>query len=289
MKFRNMTLCDLRGYNSVEAASAIESIHNVVLVILPKDSDNETRAAFAKVEMRNVVSTIYCDTNAQIQTYNGNVTLSDANLSNGENICIINGKARILPISAEKHVSLIVNGKALYDKDSENIELLNVNGKAVPIDFQDTEILPDGAFLFAEKFSGDGANKYYAENIAVVQAVPPTAHGKIQSEMIFAHPSVRESQITLEAETVTYAPIGEDVVLKTDMVDFSLTLPLLESLSGNLILKDIGTVRIDKKVTPELLREKVLLMKDIGAVRATKATFDVVQLLCCDVGSIRRR
>lgn len=289
MKFRNMTLCDLRGYNSVEAAGAIESIHNVVLVILPKDCDNETRAAFAKVEMRNVVSTIYCDTNAQIQTYNGNVTLSDANLSNGENICIINGKARILPISAEKHVSLIVNGKALYDKDSENIELLNVNGKAVPIDFQDTEILPDEAFLFAEKFSGDGANKYYAENIAVVQAVPPTAHGKIQSEMIFAHPSVRESQITLEAETVTYAPIGEDVVLKTDMTEFSLTLPLLESLSGNLILKGIGTVRIDKKVTPELLREKVLLMKDIGAVRATKATFDVVQLLCCDVGSIRRR
>ncbi len=289
MKFRNMTLCDLRGYNSVEAASEIESIHNVVLVILPKESDAETRAAFAKVEMHNVVSTIYCDTDAQIQSYNGDVTLNDAALSDGENVCIINGKARVLPISPEKHLSLIVNGEALYDRNSENIELLNVNGKAVPIDFQDTEILADEAFLTAEKFLSDGENKYYAANIAVVQEVPPTAHGKIQSKSILAHPSVRASQIVLEAEAVTYTPVGDDVLIKTDMADFCLTQPLLESLTGSLILNDIGTVRIDKKVTPELLRKKVLLMKEIGTVRATKATFDVVQLICRDVGSIRRK
>ncbi len=289
MKFRNMTLCDLRGYNSVEAAREIESIHNVVLVILPKDADDETRAAFAKVEMHNVVSTIYCDADAQIQSCNGNVTLSDAAFPAGDNICIINGKARILPISPEKHVSLIVNGKALYDKNSENIEFLNLNGKAVPIDFQNVEILGDEAFLTAENFLGDGENKYYAENIAVVQEVPPTAHGKIQSESIIAHPSVRASQIVLEAESVIYAPVGEDVLIKTDMADFCLTPTLLESLTGNLILKDIGTVRINKKVTPELLREKVLLMQAIGTVRATKATFDVVQLICRDVGSIQRK
>ena len=68
-----------------------------------------------------------------------------------------------------------------------------------------------------------------------------------------------------------------------------MTQTLLESLTGNLILKDIGTVRIDKKVTPELLREKVLLLCDIGTVRATKTTFDTVQLLCQDVGSITRK
>lgn len=289
MKFRNMTLCDLRGYNSVEAASEIESIHNVVMVILPKEADDETRAAYARIEMHNVVSTVYCAADAKIQTFSGSVVLNDTNLSVGDNICIINGKACILPISSEKHVSLIVNGKALYDKNSENIELLTVNGKAVPIDFQNTEILSNNAILSAEKFTGDGENKYFAAELAVVQAVPPTAHGKVQSELIFAHPSVRASQIALEAESVTYAAVGEEILVKTDLPDFYLTKALLESLEGNLILNDIGTVRIDKKVTPELLREKVLLMCDIGTVRATKDTFDVVQLICHDVGSIRRK
>lgn len=289
MKFKNMTFCDLRGYNSVEAASEIESIQNVVLVVFPKDSDAQTRAAFAKIEMHNVASTIYCDADAKLNIYNGDVTLSNANVSDGENVYVVNGKARILPISPQKHLSLVVNGKALYDRNSENIELLVVNGKAVPFDFQDTEILANKAFLSAEKFAGDSKNKYYAADFAAVTAVPATAHGKVQSHLIVAHPSVRESGIQLEAETVLYAPINEDVLIKADLSDFYLTESLLESLPGRLILKDIGTVRIHKKVSPELLREKVLWMCDIGTVRATKATFDTVQLLCQDVGSITRK
>lgn len=289
MKFKNMSVCDLRGYNSVEAASEIESISNVALVVFPKEADNETRAAFAKIEMQNVASTIYCDADAKLNIYNGDVTLSNANLSDGENVYVVNGKARILPISPQKHVSLMVNGKVLFDRNSENIELLVVNGKAVPFDFQGTKILEDKAFLFAEKFTGDGENKYYAADFAAVAAVPATAHGHVQSELIVAHPSVRESDIQLEAENVIYAPITEDVIIKADLPDFYLTKSLLESLSGCLILKDIGTVRIHKKVSPELLREKVLLMCDIGTVRATKATFDTVQLLCQDVGTIARK
>lgn len=50
-----------------------------------------------------------------------------------------------------------------------------------------------------------------------------------------------------------------------------------------------NTGRIDKKVSAEQFCEKVLLIKDVGTVRATKATFDLVQLLARDVGSIRRR
>lgn len=289
MKFKNMTFCDLRGYNSVEAASEIESIQNVVLVIFPKESDAQTRAAFAKIEMHNVASTIYCDADAKLNIYNGDVTLSNANVSDGENVYVVNGKACILPISPQKHMSLVVNGKALYDRNSENIELLVVNGKAVPFDFQNTQILENKAFLSAEKFTGDGENKYYAADFAAVSTVPTTARGKVQSQLIVAHPSVRESGIQLEAETVLYAPINDDVIIKADLPDFYLTKSLLENLSGSLILKDIGTVRIDKKVTPELLREKVLLIRDIGTVRATKQTFDLVQLLARDVGSIRRR
>lgn len=289
MKFRNMSVCDLRGYNSAEAASEIESISNAALVIFPKEADSETRAAFAKIEMQNVASTIYGDVDAKINIYNGEVTLSDANLFDGETIYVINGKAFVLPISSQKHLSLVVNGKVLYDKNSENIELLLVNGKAVPFDFQGTAILANKVFLSAEKFTGDSENKYFAADFAAVAAVPATAHGKVQSALIVAHPSVRESGVQLEAETVLYAPIREDVIIKADLPDFYLTESLLESLSGYLILMDIGTVRIHKKVTPELLREKVLLMCDIGTVRATKATFDTVQLLCQDVGTIARK
>lgn len=289
MKFKNMSVCDLRGYNSVEAASEIESISNVVLVIFPKEADSETRAAFAKIEMQNVASAIYCGADAKINIYNGDVTLSNANLSDGENVYVVNGNTCILPFSPQKHLSLVVNGKALYDKNSENIELLIVNGKAMPFDFQNTAVLTNKAFLSAEKFAGDSENKYFAADFAAVAAVPATAHGKVQSSLIVAHPSVRESGVQLEAETVIYAPIDEDVLIKSDLPEFYLTESLLKSLSGTLILKDIGTVRIHKKVSPELLREKVLLLCDIGTVRATKVTFDTVQLLCQDVGTIARK
>ncbi len=290
MKFSNMSVCDLRGYNSVEAASTIESVHNAALVILPKVSDDETRAAFAKIEMHNVASTVYCDMDAKINMYNGRVTLSDANLPDGESIYIVNGEAWVLPLSPEKHLSLIVNGKVQYDESSENnIQLLSVNGKAEPFDFRNTEILPSKSILSAEKFTGDGANKYYTEQVAVVQAVPPTAHGALKAQVILAHPSVRASQILLDTETVLYADTECEILFKADLSEFYLTETLLESFPGKLVLSDIGTVRIDKSVTPALLREKVLLLTDIGTVRATKETFDIVQLCCHDVGAIRKR
>lgn len=289
MKFKNVAICDLRGYNSAEAVGEIESIQNAALVILPKNSDTETCAAFAKVEMLNVATTIYCDEDAKINIYNGDVTLSNANVFDGENVYVVNGKVRILPISPEKHISLIVNGKVVYDKNSNNVELLNLNGKALTFDFQNTEILSNNAVLHAESFTSDGENKYYAPNLAIVLSVPPTAHGKVISDTIIAHPNVTASKIVLEAEDILYAENEGRILFKQDMGEIYLTPTLLRAVSGKLILQDIGTVRIDKKVSAELLREKVLLMRDIGTVRATKDTFDLVQLLARDVGSIRRR
>lgn len=289
MKFKNVAVCDLRGYNTAEAAGAIESVQNAAILILPKESDEETRAAFAKIEMHNVATTIYADEYAQIHVYNGNTTLSDANLPDGESIHVINGKARILPISSAKQVSLVVNGKVVYDRNSENLKLLNVNGKAVPMDFQNTVFLPDTAVLHAEKFTADGENKYYAADLAVVPSVPKTAHGKVVSERIIAHPSVTESGIDLEAEDILYAENDGRILVKQDMGELYLTPTLLQAVPGKLVITDIGTVRIDKKVSAEQLREKVLIIEDVGTVRATKATFDVVQLLARDVGSIRRR
>lgn len=132
MNFKNVAICDLRGYNSLEAASTVESVQNAALVILPKEADEKTRAALAKIEMHNVAMMIYADMDVPTYTYNGSITLSDANLPDGESICLINGSARVLPISPEKQVSLVVNGKIVYDKNSKNIKLLNVNGKVIP-------------------------------------------------------------------------------------------------------------------------------------------------------------
>ena len=66
MKFKNVVTCDLRKYNSVEAASEIESVTNAALVILPQEADDATRAAFAKIERHIVAVTIYSNSNAQV-------------------------------------------------------------------------------------------------------------------------------------------------------------------------------------------------------------------------------
>ena len=98
-----------------------------------------------------------------------------------------------------------------------------------------------------------------------------------------------KSNIDLEAEDILYAETDGRILIKQDMGELYLTPTLLQAVSGKLIIKDVGTVRIDKKVSAEQFCEKVLLIKDVGTVRATKATFDLVQLLARDVGSIRRR
>ena len=62
----------------------------------------------------------------------------------------------------------------------------------------------------------------------------------------------------------------------------------LEQISGKLICFNIRHVIIEKSVTAELLREKVLLMCDIHHVKATKKTFDAAQLLAEDVEIISK-
>lgn len=289
MNFKNVAICDLRGYNSLEAASTVESVQNAALVILPKEADEKTRAALAKIEMHNVAMMIYADMDVPTYTYNGSITLSDANLPDGESICLINGSARVLPISPEKQVSLVVNGKIVYDKNSKNIKLLNVNGKVIPLELNNAEVLSDTAVLHAEKFASDGANTYYVPNLAIVPSVPPAAHGKVVSDMIIAHPNVTASKIILDAKDILYAENDGRILFKQDLGELYLTPTFLRAVSGKLVLQDIGTVRIDKKVSAELLREKVFLIRDVGTVRATKETFDIVQLLARDIGSIRRR
>ena len=291
MKFQNVAICDLRSYNTPEAASSVEAVHNAALVILPKNCDEQTRAALAKIDMKNVASTVYADADTTLLTFNGETVLSDNNLPDGDSICIINGTAVILPLSENKQVSLIVNGKAVCDKGSRNggqINLLCVNGKVDTIDLSGVEFLPDGAILPAERFLGDGKNRYYGK-LVFVQAVPAEAHGEIMANLVVAHPSVQKSALSLSAGEVVYSNTDGAILFKKDLPEFRVTKTLLENVPGKLVLMDIAKLYIDKDVTAELLLEKVCLISDIAQLRATKETFDVVQLLAHDVAKIRRR
>lgn len=288
MKFVNQVVCDLRAYNSPETAGQIKSITNAALVILPKDADEQTRAAFAKIKMRNIASTVYCDTQAEIHQCNGDTILQNGNVPDGESMYVINGKARIMPLSEEKHVSLIINGDVLYDEGNAHVQLLTVNGKARPIDFRHSEILPDEAILTVERFVGEGEHAYCAESIAVVQAVPPEARGKLHADVILAHPSVQKSQIVLDADTIWYAEDLDNVIFRKNSNKFTLTRSLLQDLPGKLVVANIGTLYIDKAVDAALLREKMLMLLRVGKVHAPKAARDTVQMLCCQVGSVGR-
>ncbi len=289
MKFQNVAICDLRSYNTPEAASSVEAVHNAALVILPKNCDEQTRAALAKIDMKNVASTVYADADTTLLTFNGETVLSDNNLPGGDSICIINGTAVILPLSENKQVSLIVNGEVACDKQNGGqINLLCVNGKVDTIDLAGVEFLPDGAILPAERFLGDGKNRYYGK-LVFVQAVPAEAHGEITANLVVAHPSVQKSALSLSAREVMYSNIDSAILFKKDLSEFRLTKALLENVPGKLVLMDIAKLYIEKDVTAELLLEKVCLIADVAQIRATKETFDVVQLLAHDVAKIRRR
>lgn len=292
MKFKNVVACDLRKYNSVEAASEIESITNSALVILPEEADAATRAAFAKIEMHNVAATIYADSSAQISTFNGELTLDDACLPDNQTVLyLVNGDVTVLPLSETKHVCLLVNGSLRNDKsNSGKVEILSLNGEMQLFDFRNAKILAPQAVLPVSYFSGDGKNRYYAKSVAVIQPVDKDAHGEVCAQLIIADPSVRASDIQLEGKQVLFADTrGDSILLRGDLAEFTVSKSLLESVEGKLLLSDIASVKINKDVTPELLREKVVAFVDIASIKATKKTFDEVQLLAYDVGKIQKR
>lgn len=291
MKFKNVVTCDLRKYNSVKAASEIESVTNAALVILPQEADDATRAAFAKIEMHNVAATIYADSNAKISTFNGELTLDDACLPDGETVIYsVNGDVTVLPLSEGKHVCLLVNGILRNDKSNGGkVEILSLNGEMKLFDFQDTKILAPQAVLPASCFSGNGKNRYYAKSVAVIEPVEKDAHGEVCAQLIIADESVRASRIQLEGKQVLFADTRENqILLRSALSSFTVSKSLLESVEGKLVLCDITQVKISKDVTPELLREKVLAFFAIVSIKATKKTFDEVQLLAHDVTKIQK-
>ena len=109
------------------------------------------------------------------------------------------------------------------------------------------------------------------------------------ANLVVAHPSVQKSALSLSAGEVVYSNTDGAILFKKDLPEFRVTKTLLENVPGKLVLMDIAKLYIEKDVTAELLLEKVCLIADVAQIRATKETFDVVQLLAHDVAKIRRR
>ncbi len=61
MELVNQAVCDLRLYNSPKAMGTISKIKNAALLLIPKDMDDETRAAYAAIEKKNVATEIEVD------------------------------------------------------------------------------------------------------------------------------------------------------------------------------------------------------------------------------------
>lgn len=290
VKFKNVAICDLRAYNSPEAAGSIESIQNVAMLVLPKNPDAETQKAMAQISRENVACTIQADEDTPVLCCNGQTTLSDNAFPPGDSILVVNGKAVLQPISEGKCVSMVVNGNVVYDSASiGRVHILVVNGSAEGVDFSNTEFLQGNTVLSANRFSQDGENQYYSEGVAVLQAVPPHAHGKIYADIVVADPSVRESAVRLEAKNVFYSDTNQPILFKSRVQDLRLSETFLEEVSGKLVLSEINTLYIEKNVTPELFREKVLLICNVNVLRAPKAMQDVAQIVSCTVNTWRRR
>lgn len=201
MDFKDMAMCDLRGYNTYNAAKKIKSIKDVALVILPKNMDEKTKEAFASIKMTDVASTIYADDSNELYIFNGDITITDGNAVPGS-VILINGMATVEALPDGCEISLMINGAAYIDKSNENkVKILNVNGTVEFVDLKNRELLPYGAVLSDSKFPSDNTKTYFSYGNLIIETVSPEACGKAECiGTIYAHRSVINSKIQIKAK-----------------------------------------------------------------------------------------
>lgn len=285
MKFNNMSICDLRKYNAFEAASQIESVNHVSLLILPENSDAQTQAAFAKIQMKHIGAIITAGDNVIATTCNGSSELTQASCPD-DVIVVVNGSAKIHPISPEKAVSLVVNGSVLYHFEN-NVRLLAVNGSAKALDFNNTDFMPAEFILTADMLT-DPKKCYYGQNICLIRKVEKEAAGKVLAKIVVAHESVQESKVKIEAKHVRYIKTETNIVLKRHVGSLRISKDLLEQVEGKLVLSVTGNIKFEKQISPELLQEKVLLIEAVGNIHAPKNLHATLNLLTEIVGQIQK-
>lgn len=290
MEITNQAVCDLRLYNSPKAMGNISKIKNVALLLVPKNMDDETRAAYAAIEKKNVATEFEVDTNFLYKTFNGTTVLTDNSVPEGESCAIVNGDVSIHQLSPGKTLKVIVNGTLVYDiRSKSRIQIVSANGVIEAVNFDKLVELPRIAVLTPNLLREDPETVYRGGSLILIPPLPVQAHGTVSGRRIIADTSVQNSALTLNARQIYYRDgISPDVCIKQDMDKLRLSAGFLEQISGKLICFNIRHVIIEKSVTAELLREKVLLMCDIHHVKATKKTFDAAQLLAEDVEIISK-
>lgn len=290
MKITDQAVCDLRHYNTPEAMRNISKIEDVAVLIVPKDMDEATRAAYAAIEKEDIATEIELDGGFSPLIFNGSTTITDDILPDGEIPIVVNGTARLFPLSPGKTVKAIVNGSLLYDiRSKAQINIISANGDVKAVNFDKLVELPRVAVLTPNLLRDDPETIYRGNRLVLIPTLPVQAQGTVSGRRIIADTSVQNSALKLNARQVDYRDgVSSYVCIKHDMDKLRLSAEFLEQIRGNLICTDIRHLIIEKSVTPELLREKVLLMSNIHHIKATKKTFDAAQLLAEDVRIISK-
>ncbi len=131
---KNMPIADLRTINTVEAAKAIEEMHNIAVLILPEDADPEVMNAIHAIPKKNVATVLTLPKDAKVKQMNGQSELTPAVLKQ-EGILLVNGQTIVTGTCNECKSNLIVNGQIIYPKNCP-ITLTSCSGQAMSFDYE---------------------------------------------------------------------------------------------------------------------------------------------------------
>lgn len=128
---KNVPMLDLTNYTP-EALRNIQKI-SCVACVLVADGDEEYIEALSEIEFEGVACTITVPHGKEIASINGSARLTNETVKN-DTIYMVNGFALIYDLSADKNISLIVNGTVLVQKGSY-VNVLQANGEVITEDF----------------------------------------------------------------------------------------------------------------------------------------------------------
>lgn len=155
-EYRDMSLCDLRRLNSPEAIREITGIHDIGLLLLPKDADDETAAALASIPMQDVGMTLYLDRDATATVFNGIQELDAGDfVKEKDQHYLINGMAVIHDLPEESETTLYINGIVILNESlrgASQVRFGMVNGLKVYMDFDQVKSFGNNAALDAAFF-----------------------------------------------------------------------------------------------------------------------------------------
>ena len=131
---KNMPIADLRTVTTVEAAQAIEEMHNIALLILPEDAAPEVMNAIHAIPKKNVANVLTLPRDAKVNQMNGQSELTPAILKQNC-VLVLNGQTVVTEVCEECNASIIVNGQLVYPKKCA-VNLANCNGQAMSFDYE---------------------------------------------------------------------------------------------------------------------------------------------------------